>query len=153
MVQLTFDANDVKPDEGGGGQAKPLDPGTYVVQVIQSEIKTYGKGANPREKLSLRYQLDEEAHPGMGKRLIFDDFLMWHDKKDVADWMRSRFSALCRAVGKMKVADTEDLHFIPFQVEVYHKDRDGQVDLKVARYKRLADAERQTQTDSEEPPW
>jgi len=108
MSIFEFNANEVEPADN---DFSPLPAGDYKVIITQTEDKVTSD--NPRNKyLSITFDLaDEGKYKG---RKIFENLNLWRDGTRETDpktvsIAQQNLSAICRAVGKMKIKDTQEL--------------------------------------------
>lgn len=107
MAQLhrDFDANDVPAAD----PFEVLPDNTLVTAVLQrSEMKPTSKGDG--HYLSLEFLVIEGKYEG---RRFFDRLNLDNPNEQAVKIAERSLSALCRAAGKLKVSDSEELHDIP----------------------------------------
>ena len=105
----TFDATTVAPN-------KPLEllpPGRYVVQIVGSEMRPTKDGMG--RLLWLELDVLEGQHAG---RKLFDRLNLVNANPTTVEIAQRTLSAICHAVGKMQVDDSEQLHLIPLIADV-----------------------------------
>src|SRR5512134_3621341 len=105
----TFDATVIEPN-------KPLEPlpgGRYIAQVVQSEMRTTKDGTGRL----LWLELDVLDGPYAGRKL-FDRLNLVNANPTTVEIAQRTLSAICHAVGKMQVDDSEQLHLIPLIADV-----------------------------------
>lgn len=109
MVQLNFDANQVAPNTG----YEPVPEGWYNVAISESEMKPTkdGNGAY----LQLKMSIIDGPHTG---KPIFVRLNLQNQNQTAVDIAYGELSAICHATGVYQVADSSQLHGIPFQVKV-----------------------------------
>lgn len=111
MAQLgSFDAEAVNPDAG----YTPVPPNVYTMIVTHTEIKA-SKNKPTNRYLSVEHTITEGDFKN---RKITNLLNLWNDNPDAVRISEAMLSQLCRAVGKMKIEDTVELHGIPFQAKV-----------------------------------
>lgn len=109
MAGINFDATQVAPNAGFSAVEK----GKYVVALTQSEFKPTNNGAG--KILELHARVNGGANHG--RDIMFN--LNWENSSAKAvEIGRGRFSAICHAVNVLHVQDTQQLHNIPFVLEV-----------------------------------
>lgn len=96
------DANNV------AGDYTPVPPGDYVVQIESSDIKDAKTSGNRFIELELVIIEGPEA----GRKLT-DRLNLWNSNQKAVDIAQRSMNALCVAVGKLAVGDTNELHGIP----------------------------------------
>ena len=105
----TFDATGVEPN----APLEPLPPGDYEVQILQSEMRVTKAGTGQM------LWLDMEVLQGPLKgRHVYDQLNLINPNPTAEEIAQRTLSAICHAVGKLQVADSEELHFLPLLVRV-----------------------------------
>lgn len=109
MVQINFDANQVAPNTG----YEPLPEGWYNVAIDASEVKPTrdGEGAY----LQLTAKVIDGPHTG---KPVFIRLNIQNKNQQAVDIAYGELSAICHVTGVYQVADSSQLHGIPFQVRV-----------------------------------
>ncbi len=130
MAQLgaTFDASQVDPSQ----PFETLPPGDYRVQIVASEMRPTKAGTGQY----LWMEMEILDGPFSGKR-VFDRLNLINPNQQAADIAQRTLSAICHAVGRMQVSDSEELHFKPLLVKVV-VDKEGYNQTK--GYKPVANA-------------
>ena len=103
----SFDANTVEPADFSA-----LPAGDYSVLISSSEWKPAKSGG---QYLSLTLQVLEGPHQG---RFLWHNLNLNHPTAQAAEIAQRELSAICRAVGRMTIEDSEQLHDIPMIVKV-----------------------------------
>ena len=103
----SFDANTVEPADFSA-----LPAGDYSVLISSSEWKPAKSGG---QYLSLTLQVLEGPHQG---RFLWHNLNLSHPTAQAAEIAQRELSAICRAVGRMTIEDSEQLHDIPMIVKV-----------------------------------
>lgn len=118
----TFDASQVEPQ----GDYTPIPPGEYKVQIISSEmVETNAKTGS---MLKLELEIVEGDQAG---RKLFDRLNLDNPTATAVEIAQRTLSAICHAVGKLSVSDSEELHMLPLIAVVKvepakpYKDRNG----------------------------
>lgn len=109
MSSLTFDATTVEPN-------KPFDPlpvGRYVVQIVDSELRVTKDGRG--QYLWLEADVLEGEYQG---RKLFDRLNLVNANPTTVEIAQRNLSAICHAVGKLQVNDSQELHLIPLIADV-----------------------------------
>ncbi|CAL8972779.1 hypothetical protein RHODGE_RHODGE_01003 [Rhodoplanes serenus] len=131
MVEFleTFDPNEVPEDDRS---FDPIPAGEYLMQVIESEIKSTKSGSGEQLVLTL-----EVVEGPCANRRVWDRLNIRNQNADAQRIAQRSLADLCLAVGVMSLRDTEDLHFKPFIGKVTIKtDKSGQYGPQNAvRYK------------------
>lgn len=109
MVQLNFDANQVAPNAG----MVPVPEGWYKVAISESEVKPTKDGAGAY--LQLKCAIIDGPH---ANKPIFIRLNIQNTNQQAVDVAYGELSAICHATGVYQVADSSQLHGIPFQVKV-----------------------------------
>jgi hypothetical protein len=105
----TFDASGVEPN----APLEALPPGDYKVQILQSEMRVTKAGTGQL------LWLDMEVLEGPLKgRHVYDQLNLINPNPTAEEIAQRTLSAICHAVGKLQVADSEELHFIPLIVKL-----------------------------------
>ena len=105
----TFDASGVEPN----APLEALPPGDYKVQILQSEMRVTKAGTGQM------LWLDMEVLEGPLKgRHVYDQLNLINPNPTAEEIAQRTLSAICHAVGKLQVADSEELHFLPMLVRV-----------------------------------
>uniref|UniRef100_A0AAU6W0K9 Single-stranded DNA-binding protein n=1 Tax=Pseudomonas phage Pavpe01 TaxID=3138545 RepID=A0AAU6W0K9_9VIRU len=111
MAQLlqAFDARNVDPTQGVGG----LPIGKHPVMAIKSEVKP------TKDNDSGYLQLDLQVIDGPAKGAVGAYRLnLYHSSAQTVEIAHKQLSALCHVTGVFQVQDSQQLHNIPFVVEV-----------------------------------
>jgi hypothetical protein len=113
----TFDATAVEPL----GTYEVLPPGKYLVQIVASEMRVTKDGRG--QYLYLEIDVLEGKYTG---RKLFDRLNLVNANPDTVQIAQRTLSSICRAVGKMQVSSSEQLHLIPLIVDVRVRPPKGQ---------------------------
>jgi Protein of unknown function (DUF669) len=105
----TFDATGVEPN----APLEALPPGDYQVQILQSEMRVTKAGTG--QMLWLDMEVLEGPHQG---RHVYDQLNLINPNSTAEEIAQRTLSAICHAVGKLQVSDSEELHFLPMVVKV-----------------------------------
>lgn len=121
MAQIDFDASSVEPS--APREHTILPPGKYVAEIIDSEMRQSSSGG---EMLSLTWQIVEGEHQG---RRLWCNLNLVNSNQQAVEIARRDLSAICRAIGKMHVKDSAELHMRPMlltvAVQEAHRDKRG----------------------------
>jgi hypothetical protein len=111
MAQLgtTFDATTVEPNK----PFEPVPPGQFPAQIVNSEMRLTKDGRGQY----LWMEIDILDGPYAGRKL-FDRLNLINTNPTTVEIAQRTLSAICHAVGKMQVDDSEQLHLIPLLVDV-----------------------------------
>ena len=113
----TFDASAVEPL----GNYEVLPPGKYVAQIIASEMRPTKDGAG--QYLYLEIDILEGAARG---RRLFDRLNLINGNPEAVVIAQRTLSSICRAVGKLQVSNSEQLHLLPLVADVKVRPPKGQ---------------------------
>ncbi|ABK45411.1 conserved hypothetical protein [Magnetococcus marinus MC-1] len=105
----TFDASQVEPSK----PQENLPPGEYRVQIIHSEMRVTKAGTG--QYLWLEMDILDGVHTG---RKVYDRLNLINPNQQAVEISQRALSAICHALGRMQVQDSEDLHFQPLMVKV-----------------------------------
>ena len=115
MAQLNFSAEKVEPI----GKFVPIPVGKYKVAITASERKKTNKEPKPGEvqgeMILFTYTVIDGEFRG---RKLFDRLNIINANKTAQEIAEGCLSAICRSVGVMVPRSTEELHNIPFIVDV-----------------------------------
>ena len=142
MAQLggTFDASQVDPNQ----PHETLPPGEYRVQIIVSELRATKAGTG--QYLFMELEILDGAM--VGKKL-FDRLNLINPNRQAEEIAQRTLSAICHAVGRMQVSDSEELHFKPLLAKVV-VDKEGYNQVK--GYKAVANGAQASQQAFQPPP-
>ena len=148
MVNLDdFDASTVEPLT----EMEVLPPGDYVAVIIESVMKATRAGDG--NYLELTFQILEGDYMN---RLLWDRLNLDHPNEKAVAFAQARLSSICRAVGVMKVDDSQELHNIPLVIAVRCKKREDTGDLtnEIRGYYPRASSTQSTPPATTDPiPW
>ena len=113
----TFDASAVEPL----GNYEVLPPGKYVAQIIASEMRPTKDGSG--QYLYLEIDILEGAARG---RRLFDRLNLINGNPEAVLIAQRTLSSICRAVGKLQVSNSEQLHLLPLVADVKVRPPKGQ---------------------------
>jgi hypothetical protein len=105
----TFDASQVEPNTG----FDVLPPGKYLAQIVSSEMRPTKDGMG--QYLFLEIDILEGQYAG---RKLFDRINLVNANHTAVEIALRTLSSLCRAVGKLQVKNSEQLHLLPFIADV-----------------------------------
>lgn len=104
----TFDASNVEPATA----RELLPPGKYVAQIIESEMKDTQAGG---KMLALTLEIQDGQH---ARRRLWDNLNLVNSNPKAVEIAQRTLSAICHAIGRMQVNDSEELHFRPMLISV-----------------------------------
>jgi len=114
-----FDASSVDPSSG----YDVLPQGKYLAQIVASEMRATKDGMG--QYLYLELSVIEGQYAG---RKLFDRLNLKNANPDAVQIAQRTLSSICRAVGKMQVSNSEQLHMIPLIAAVRIRPAKGQYD-------------------------
>ena len=117
MAHFNFDASTVAPQASNG----PVPAGTYLAQIIESDVAPLKSGKGTGLKLTL--EIIDGQHKG---RRIWDNLNIQHEIEETQRIAQGQLSALCHAVNVIKLQDTAALHHKPVHVRVVVREAQGQ---------------------------
>lgn len=103
MVQLNFNASDVKDDE-------PIKPGDYECQIVDTDLKTTKRGDG--QYLELKVQVVEEGDEC--GRMVWDRLNIVNPNKTAEQIAHRQLAQLCKAVDILELDDSDELIGTPF---------------------------------------
>jgi hypothetical protein len=116
----TFDATNVEPS----APIEILPPGKYPVQIVKSEMKDTKAGTG--QLLALEMEIIDG--PAKGRKL-WENLNLVNPNPQAQEIAQRTLSAICHAVGRLQVSDSEELHFKPMiatvEVEPEGPDKNG----------------------------
>jgi hypothetical protein len=156
MAQIGhFDATTVAPRE----DMTPLQPGEYTAQITDSELNPTKAGNGHR--LELTFEITDGPAKG---RKVWANLNLDNPNPKAVEIAQRELSAICHAVGKLQVSDSQELHYKPMTIRVDIESSTGYADKNVIKaYKPLAGgvgnapqsapAAGPTTTSPSSPPW
>jgi len=119
MARFTFNANDAPVSQAP--TRGPLPPGKYEAIITKSDIRDTKAGTG--QYIELEMQITDGEFSG---RRLWERLNISNPNKQAEDIARAALGALCMAVNVLDMDDTEQLHDIPFliQVEIDRKEPD-----------------------------
>lgn len=105
-----FDATTVAPDTGA---VAPIPAGVYLAQVVESSVAALKSGNGTG--LTVVWQVIEGPSKG---RKVWQSFNVKHNSAEAQRIGQAQFSALCHAVGRVRIGDTAELHGVPCRIKV-----------------------------------
>lgn len=112
-----FDANSVTPD----APRDVIPAGDYTVQIINSEMKPTKAGTGAYLWMEL-----EILDGPYARQHLFDRLNLQNTNPQAQEIAQRALSAICHAIGKLQVSDSDQLHFQPLRAKVKVKPADGQ---------------------------
>lgn len=111
-----FDATSVAPSE----DFSPIPVGEYVVQITDSDVKPTKSGNGHR--LELTFEVIDGEFKG---RKVWANLNLDNPNPKAVEIAQRELSAICHAVGKLQVVDSQELHYKPLVIRVDIEERDG----------------------------
>lgn len=105
----TFDASQVEPNT----EYEVLPPGKYLAQIVNSEMRPTKDGMGAY--LFLEIDILEGQYQG---RKLFDRLNLSNPNTTAVEIAQRTLSSICRAVGRLQVNNSEQLHLLPFIADV-----------------------------------
>ena len=109
MAHISFDASGVEP-------AVPfeiLPPGKYRAQIVQSEMQPTKQGDG--QMLCLEFDLLDGPYQG---RKLWERLNLVNRSQQTVEIAQRQLSAICHAIDRIQVTDSEQLHFRPMLLTV-----------------------------------
>lgn len=125
-----FDATQVAPRE----DFSPIPVGEYVVQITDSDVKPTSSGNGHR--LELTFEVMDGEYKG---RKVWANLNLDNPNPKAVEIAQRELSAICHAIGKLQVVDSQELHYKPLVIRVDIEERDGYSQRNVIKaYKAVA---------------
>lgn len=131
MAQIGhFDATQVAPRE----DFSPIPTGDYTAQIIDSDLKP--TRANTGHYLELTFEVTEGEFKG---RRVWARLNLDNPNPKAVEIAQRDLSAICHAIGKLQVNDSQELHYKPMGIRVEVVQREGYSDSnEIKAFKALA---------------
>ncbi|NLA67199.1 MAG: DUF669 domain-containing protein [Gammaproteobacteria bacterium] len=124
-----FDANSVAPAE----DFSPIPVGDYPMQITDSDLLPTKKGGH---RLSLTFEVTDGQFKG---RKVWANLNLDNPNPKAVEIAQRELSAICHAVGKLQVSDSQELHYKPMLCRVDIETQEGYSPKNVIKaYKALA---------------
>ena len=124
MAQIGhFDATQVAPRE----DFSPIPSGEYVAQITDSELKPTSKGGH---RLELAFEITEGDRKG---RKVWANLNLDNPNPKAVEIAQRELSAICHAIGKLQVNDSQELHYKPMTIRVGIEQSPGYNDKNVIK--------------------
>ncbi len=104
-----FDASQIEPTTA----YDVLPPGKYLAQIVNSEMRPTRDGMG--QYLYLEIDILEGQYAG---RKLFDRLNLSNPNPSAVEIAQRTLSSICRAVGRLQVQNSEQLHLVPFLADV-----------------------------------
>lgn len=131
MAQIGhFDATQVAPAEEIG----TIPVGEYTMQIVDSDLKPTKN--NNGHYAELEFEVIEGQYKG---RKVWMRLNLDNPSPKAVEIAQRELSAICHAIGKLQVTDTQELHYKPMVCRVDIEQSQGYADKNVIKaYKALA---------------
>jgi hypothetical protein len=114
MARLNFNADDFETPS-----RNLLEPGKYLAEIIESEIKATRSGGT---MLSMTFEM---LNPAKGRR-VWHNYNLENKSEKAVEIGKQDLGYTAKAVGKPRFDDTEELHNIPLTITVIVEQGDGE---------------------------
>jgi len=116
MAQIGhFDATQVAPAD----DYSPIPPGEYAAQITDSELKPTSKGGH---RLELTFEVSDGPAKG---RKVWANLNLDNPNPKAVEIAQRELSAICHAIGKLQVSDSQELHYKPMTIRVEIETQEG----------------------------
>ncbi len=109
MANFQFDATAVEPQQS----LDPIPAGTYLAQVTESALRPLKSGNG--DGLQLTFEVLDGP---FARRKVWMNLNVRHNNGTAQQIGQQQLSALCHAVGVLRLADTTQLHNKPVRIRV-----------------------------------
>lgn len=109
MATLNFNAQEVEPNSG----YTPIPAGKYLAIITEDEMKDTKRGDG--RYLKLTFEIIEGEYNG---RKLWAQLNLENPNPEAVKIARGDLSAICRAVGVMRLQDSVELHNLPLVINV-----------------------------------
>ena len=109
MAQISFDASGVEP----AVTFEILPPGKYRAQIVQSEMQPTKQGDG--QMLCLEFDVLDGPYQG---RKLWERLNLVNRSQQTVEIAQRQLSAICHAIDRIQVTDSEQLHFRPMLLTV-----------------------------------
>ena len=116
-IGYQYNAEDHKPLE----DRDPVPPDKYEAQIVESSVDPT-KAGNGR-LMKLVWQITSGEYEG---RKVFDRVNLENPNPKAVEIGQRQLSSICRAVGKLRIEDTSELHDTTILIDVRVKPAEGQ---------------------------
>lgn len=122
-----FDASQVEPS----ASREVIAPGWYTAVIEASDVKKtkkaeeaerYGTAGAGDRLLELTFKVTEGEHKGA---MVWERLNLINSNPVAQEIAEKDFSAICHAIGKLRVKDSTELHFQPMLIKVDVEQKDG----------------------------
>lgn len=92
---------------------EPLPAGDYMARIVESEVKPTSAGTG--HYLQLVFQI---MTPGFDTRKVFNNLNLDNPSEKAVDIANRELGAICKAVNKPVIQDSQELHGIPMLIKL-----------------------------------
>lgn len=132
MAFINFNAAEVKPSE----EFTPIPVGEYAAVITESESKRTKAGNG--SFISLKFEIIEGQYKG---RTVFSNLNVDNPNQQAVEIAMRDLSSICRAVNRMQITDTAQLHNQTLVIKVALEPRqDGTMGNVIKAYKPYGNA-------------
>lgn len=121
MASLSFDATSVAPQAA----FEPLKAGWYLAQIVESSLAPTQAGDGHYIKLVLQIIGDYNGEAS-NNRKVFTNINIDNPNPKAVEIAQAQLSAICHALGRLQINNTEELHMQPLGVRLKIRAADGQ---------------------------
>ena len=146
---LNFDATQIEVSENN----YEVIPDNTVVNAVISASEWKETKDKTGGYLSLKWEVIEGQYKG---RVIFENINLQNSNEKAVKIAQETLAKICNAIGKQKVANSEELHNIPLSIKlgVTPAQNGYEPSNKIKSYSSLSSGANQVQPQSEtKPPW
>lgn len=111
-----FDATNIAPRE----DFSPIPTAEYPAQIIDSDLKP--TKANTGHYLELTFEVTDGEYKG---RRVWSRLNLDNPNPKAVEIAQRDLSAICHAVGKLQVSDSQELHYKPMVIRVEYVEPDA----------------------------
>ena len=90
-----------------------LPAGEYLAAIARSDVSDTKKGDG--RKVELEFEVLDGPHKG---RRFWTTLNLWNPNPVAVEIAQRELNSICHAVGKLRVADSEELHAVPLKVSL-----------------------------------
>jgi hypothetical protein len=121
MGNLNFDASNIEPSQS----FEPIPDGWYAASIIEAAMVPTRDGTT--ELLKLTFEIDGPNYAG---RRVWERLNVNHANEQPRQIAQRNLSSICRAIGKLQVADTDELLGAKLLIKVRAVPADGKFDAR-----------------------
>jgi hypothetical protein len=117
MALINFSAENIAPAQ----TFDPIPLGDYLAMITGSEMKQTQAGTG--EYLALTFEIIDGEHQS---RRLWANLNLNNPNQKAVEIAQRDLSSICHAIGKLTVADSEEMHDIPLTITVGYEMKDKQ---------------------------